>query len=805
MTRAWPQRSRAAPTTSMPSEPPFPAASAGPAPDTVAALEGRQIVCIGHGDWNPELATNQHHLMARLGEANDVLFVESLGLRRPQLVSRDLLRMWRRLRDGLKGIRPDDGVHVLSPIGIPAHGHRALRTTNGALLRWQVGRAAARLGFDRPVLWSYVPQAEALLDLLEPSLVVYHCVDDIAAQKGVHGPSFRDAERRFVSRADLVLASAPAIAERLRRLHPNVVDAPNVADVEFFATALEPGPVDDAIERLPSPRVVFTGAVVPTKVDVEWLAALARRRPDWSFALVGPIGFGDPRSDVSALRAVPNIHLLGARPYGQLPGILRSADAALIPYALNDLTASVFPMKVYEYIAAGLPVVSTPLPALRDVPEVTLVAEPGEAADALDRLMAESTEARRRERSASAAGHAWSDRLAEIAEAVAATRPGFRRVRVVYLDHTAKLSGGEIALLRLLPHLSDQVDAHVVLAEDGPLRPRLEAAGVSVEVLPMPEGSRELRKDRVRPGLAAVRPTFDALRYTVRVARRLRTLQPDLVHTNSLKAGVYGTIAGRLAGVPVVWHVRDRIADDYLPRPAVVGLQFMLRRLPAAVVVNSQATMDTVGAVESYIVHSIIPEVIDVAFDQARPLPDGVFRIGIVGRLAPWKGQDVFLRAFAAAFPDGDERAVIVGTAMFGEDDYADELHRLATSLGVGERVEFRGFREDVRAELARLHVLVHASKTAEPFGQVVLEGLASGVPVLASAGGGPSEIITAGVNGILYPGGDHAALAGYLRDLRDDPTLRRRLAVGGVRRALDFGPAAAVDRIEDIYRRALA
>jgi glycosyltransferase involved in cell wall biosynthesis len=276
------------------------------------------------------------------------------------------------------------------------------------------------------------------------------------------------------------------------------------------------------------------------------------------------------------------------------------------------------------------------------------------------------------------------------------------------------------------------------------------------------------------------------------------------VHTNSLKAGVYGTVAGRLAGVPVVWHVRDRIAEDYLPRPAVIGLRFLLRRLPAAVVVNSQATMDTVGAAQSYIVHSVIPEVIDVAFDQARPQPGGDFRVGIVGRLAPWKGQDVFLRAFAAAFPDGGERAVIVGTAMFGEDDYADELQHLAKALGIGQRVEFRGFCEDVGAELARLHVLVHASKTAEPFGQVVLEGLASGVPVVATAGGGPSEIITDGVDGLLYPSGDVAALAAHLRELRTDPSLRRRLAVGGVRRALDFSPSAAIARIEDIYARAL-
>lgn len=166
----------------MPPDPSATPACAAGVPPASATLEGREIVCIGHGDWNPELATNQHHLMSRLGQTNRVLFVESLGLRRPQFVSRDLRRIWRRLRDGLRGVRQDDGVHVLSPFGIPAHGHPVLRAVNGALLRWQVGRAARRLGFDRPMLWSYVPQAESLVDLLKPSLIVYHCVDNLAAQ-----------------------------------------------------------------------------------------------------------------------------------------------------------------------------------------------------------------------------------------------------------------------------------------------------------------------------------------------------------------------------------------------------------------------------------------------------------------------------------------------------------------------------------------------------------------------------------------------------------------------------------------------
>jgi hypothetical protein len=161
----------------------------------------------------------------------------------------------------------------------------------------------------RPILWSYVPQAEVLLDALAPEVVVYHCVDDIAAQPGVDRATFRAAEARYAARADIVFASAPALTRRLRTLAPRVIDAPNVADTERFTRALEDGPVDPAIAALPRPRIVFTGAVVATKLDVPLLVALARARPDWSFALIGPVGAGDPRTDVSALAAEPNVHL----------------------------------------------------------------------------------------------------------------------------------------------------------------------------------------------------------------------------------------------------------------------------------------------------------------------------------------------------------------------------------------------------------------------------------------------------------------------------------------------------------------
>ena len=318
-------------------------------------LRGRDIVCVGFADWDTALWTNQHHLMSRLARENRVLFVESLGLRRPQLAGRDLRRIGRRLRRGLAPPRRSDGVEVLSPLVLPLHSSRMARAVNARLLPKLVGRAARRLGFEHPILWAYVPQAELLIEQLEPSLIVYHCVDDIAAHELIDTDNFRAAEARFAGRADLVLASAPELVKRMRELSENVLEAPNVADTTLFEGALRPGAADPAMEALARPRLVFTGAISAVKVDLRLIAELARARRDWSIALVGPVGLGDPHTDVSALGAEPNVHLLGPRSDEQLPDVLRAADAGLIPYVRSPLTDSIFPMKVYEYLAAACP------------------------------------------------------------------------------------------------------------------------------------------------------------------------------------------------------------------------------------------------------------------------------------------------------------------------------------------------------------------------------------------------------------------------------------------------------------------
>lgn len=372
--------------------------------------------------------------------------------------------------------------------------------------------------------------------------------------------------------------------------------------------------------------------------------------------------------------------------------------------------------------------------------------------------------------------------------------------RVVYLDHVARLSGGEIALARILSALNDQVDAHVIVGEDGPLVERLRDANISVEVLPMAAVVRDIRKESVRPGGLKGRALAGSANYVWRLRRRLRELAPDVVHTNSLKAALYGGAAGRLAGIPVVWHIRDRIAPDYLPTAAVWAVRASAQILPSAVIANSRSTLKTIPRL-----HKGVTVVDPVIYDRVGKLPPASeagrpYRIGVVGRLAPWKGQAHFIDAFARAFPNGDCEAWIIGSAMFGEDNYAASLREKVRRSGLTERIEFRGFRDDIWDELAQIDTLVHCSLTPEPFGQVVVEGMVAGIPVIASDAGGPAEIITDGVDGILTSPGDAAALADAMRRLHNDPSLRHTLAARGRKTALRFSPEHAATQVIAVY-----
>jgi glycosyltransferase involved in cell wall biosynthesis len=596
----------------------------------------------------------------------------------------------------------------------------------------------------------------------------------------------------------------------------NVHVLPPGVDLEHFA----PGDRTAARVRLGLPQsahvVVSVRRLVPRMGLDVLLSAAAMLKPGLEENLVLVIGGDGPERAALERRASElglgdTVRFTGRLDEAELTDVYRAADVSVVP----SVALEGFGLVVLEALACGTPVLASDVGGLAEALaglDPTLVVPPAQPAALAERLTLALEErsslpdAPRCRRHAEQFSWSRSARLhAAVYEQSASRRSPRRKLRVVYLDHCARLSGAELALLRLLRPLGDDIDAHVVLAEDGPLAEKLRVAGISHEVLELHGGARDTPRARVCLRRPPLREALSSTTYALRLARRLRRLRPDLVHANSLKSLLYGGVAGRLAGVPVVWHVHDRIASDYLPADAVRLVGRLARVLPSAVIANSRETLQRLEEASGglSVSRAIVYDPVDLE-PHGRVAHRSPLRVGILGRLAPWKGQHLFLDAFARAFGDGSETAAVIGAPLFGEDSYAESLPRTAAALGISKRVAFAGFRDDIAAELAELDVLVHASLIPEPLGQVVQEGMRAGLPVVAAGTGGPAEVIDDGRDGLLYPMGDAAALGEALVRLARSPDLRARIGAAAAARARAFDPELIATQVLDVYEAAV-
>jgi len=377
--------------------------------------------------------------------------------------------------------------------------------------------------------------------------------------------------------------------------------------------------------------------------------------------------------------------------------------------------------------------------------------------------------------------------------------------QVVYVDHVPFLSGAELALCGLLARLDrSRWQPTVILGAPGPLEERLRRDGVPVEVLPMPStlmGRRPLQRS------AFLNPLRDAsgMAYVVRLAARLRG-RADLVHANSLRACVLAGAAAALAGLPNVWQIHSVVAPPMIPLQAARILRFLAGHLPRQVIFNSLAAAACFDLPRERV--SVVPPGVDSRlFLPADHPPRRVTRVGMIARLAPLKGQDIFIQAaqrLAGAHPDLE--FLIAGNALFGEEDYARRVRQQAEAGPHADRIRFLGFVEDVPTLMRDLDVVVHASTLPEAFGQVIVEAMLSGRPVVATAIGGPAEIIEDGVTGRLVPPADVAAMAAAIAEVACDQeaaaAMARRARVLALER---FDIDRTTRAVEAVYEKALA
>ena len=379
-------------------------------------------------------------------------------------------------------------------------------------------------------------------------------------------------------------------------------------------------------------------------------------------------------------------------------------------------------------------------------------------------------------------------------------------MRILYLNPSGQLGGAEMSLLDILASLraaKPEWTLGLIAGSDGPLLEQARQLGVAAKVLPFPPAMARLGdsalnrlRQRAKRRATLLKNLLLAGPQTINYLRALRrevaAFAPQLIHTNGFKMHILGVWA-RVGGVPLVWHIRD-----YVSRRRVMAhlLRWHAGRC-AAVIANSQSAADDMrrvcgDALKIFAVYNAIdlqrftPEGAKLDLDALAGLPappKETVRVGLLGTLARWKGHDVFLQALAQLPPDLPVRGYIVGGALYqtnGSQHSLAELQQMAHDLNLGERIGFTGFISDVAAAMRSLDIVVHASSEPEPFGRVIVEGMACGRAVVASRAGGACEIINEGVDALGHTPGNAAEMAACLRQLINNKDLRAALGRAG-------------------------
>lgn len=377
-------------------------------------LQGENIICFAK-DWSED-PTSNNHVMRILARRNKVVWLNSIGLRKPSLVSgRDLGKMGRALKRFAQGpMQVEEGLWVFSPLVVPLPHSSWAGAINHQILKRTIGYLRRRLGIDRFQLWTFLPNVVRHVGGLGESLVVYYCTDEFSQFSYLDGARLLAEEEQLCRRADVVFTTARTLLERRRALNPQTHLALHGVDHQHFAAALAPETeVPAELAGAPRPILGFFGWIHDW-IDLDLIAYLAERRPAWTIALIGKASV-----DLSRLRRYPNVRILGRRPYAVLPAYCKAFSVGLLPFVVNELTRSVNPIKLREYLSAGLPVVSTDLPETRDYQEICHITQSAEEfLSACEQALDTDTAALRLSRSRAMANETWEARVHQLGRIV---------------------------------------------------------------------------------------------------------------------------------------------------------------------------------------------------------------------------------------------------------------------------------------------------------------------------------------------------------------------------------------------------
>jgi glycosyltransferase involved in cell wall biosynthesis len=373
------------------------------------------ILCFaGDNYWfsNPHSRYHLMHAVHRAGHR--VLWVNSIGMNMPKVRQRGFVkRVALKLRSWLRWLKAaEPGFWVLTPIALPLFGNRAVERMNAAWIAWQVRLACLLLGMGRPLVFASIPSFADVVDAVPRRGLIYYYSDKYDAYRDLTArESIAAKDRHLFTAADAVFCASDKVHAALAGDRPHVHYLPHAVDFRHFHAAVEadaPAPAD--LAAVPRPRVGYYGSLTDSN-DTDMILHAAREAPDLHFVLIGRV-LGDYR----ALDALPNVHLLGFKPYAELPAYGRHFDVAFMAWKPTEWIRHSNPLKTKEYLSQGLPIVSIPIDELEErFGDLVEFAETGpEFLAAIRRCLADDSAERRAARIARVRGESWDARAAEM-------------------------------------------------------------------------------------------------------------------------------------------------------------------------------------------------------------------------------------------------------------------------------------------------------------------------------------------------------------------------------------------------------
>jgi glycosyltransferase involved in cell wall biosynthesis len=388
-------------------------------------LTGHNLVYFGPEPW-AGLWRNRHQLMTVFAQHNRVLYVE------PRACLRPTLRRWREGKIRWTELRKprltkvQENLYVYHPPAfIPMSGRSPLREILEFTDRWMLRRAMKRLELQSPLIWLSRPSMLGRVGQFNEKMVIYHVVDEYAAygdKSGASRDAIRQRDQQLLQLADLVIVVSQPLLEARKPYNPNTHLVPNAVNYEGFAETLNNQQAQpDDIAAIPRPVIGCSG-LISRRLDLALLIELAEAHPEWSLVFVGAVATTRDDSLLKRLRTLSNVYFLGLKPVTSVPRYVSAFDVALIPYRLTEDTRRASPLKLYDYLACGKPVVTVDIPAVRHYAHlIQIVSEPSQFAAAIERSLTEPQDDCVVQRQAVAAENAWTQRVIQISHLIRST------------------------------------------------------------------------------------------------------------------------------------------------------------------------------------------------------------------------------------------------------------------------------------------------------------------------------------------------------------------------------------------------